>query len=111
MAADEAEIFLMHKITFAAILGALFISGSASLSCGAQKLPRDMLKGAIEAPTKSLLSAPSPVAAGNPQINPPVQPGLVRWHSDFASACQASKISGKPVLLFQMLGMLNREYT
>ncbi len=42
--------------------------------------------------------------------NPAVAPGNVKWHSDFDTACQAAKKSGKPVLLFQMLGRLDQEF-
>lgn len=39
--------------------------------------------------------------------SPRVQPGQVRWHDNFEAACTASKQSGKPVLLFQLLGRLD----
>jgi hypothetical protein len=42
--------------------------------------------------------------------NPTVAPGKIRWHSTFSEACQASAKSGKPVLLFQMLGKLDQEF-
>jgi hypothetical protein len=42
--------------------------------------------------------------------NPAVAPGKVKWHPDFETACQAAKKSGKPVLLFQMLGKLDQEF-
>jgi hypothetical protein len=40
-----------------------------------------------------------------------VAPGKVQWREDFAAACAASRDSGKPVLLFQLLGKLDQEYT
>jgi hypothetical protein len=43
--------------------------------------------------------------------NPHVTPGKVRWHADFAAACDAGRISRKPVLLFHLLGRLDQEYT
>jgi hypothetical protein len=43
--------------------------------------------------------------------NPKVAPGIVRWHDDFAAACKAAATSGKPVLLFQMLGQLDQRFT
>jgi hypothetical protein len=43
--------------------------------------------------------------------NPRVAPGIVRWHDDFAAACKAAETSGKPVLLFQMLGQLDQRFT
>jgi hypothetical protein len=42
--------------------------------------------------------------------NPTVEPGLVKWHTDFAAACKAAEKSGKPVLLFQMLGRMDRHF-
>jgi len=39
-----------------------------------------------------------------------VRPGLVEWHSSHEAALEASSISGKPVLLFQLLGRLDEEF-
>lgn len=39
-----------------------------------------------------------------------VQTGLVAWHTSFSEACKKSKLSGKPVLLFEMLGKLDDEF-
>jgi len=43
--------------------------------------------------------------------NPRVEPGKVRWHDDFAAARAAGRDSGKPVLLFQLLGRLDQRFT
>ena len=40
----------------------------------------------------------------------PVAPGEVRWHASFAGAQVAAQRSGKPVLLFHMLGHLDRQF-
>src|SRR5262245_50300670 len=50
------------------------------------------------------------VANSNENSGHPVAPGLVRWRATFASACEAASYSGKPVLLFQLLGRLDREF-
>jgi hypothetical protein len=42
--------------------------------------------------------------------NPKVEPGKVKWHSDLAAACKAARVSGKPVLLFQMMGRLDQQF-
>jgi hypothetical protein len=34
----------------------------------------------------------------------------IRWHVSFEQACAASQMSGKPVLLFQMMGKLTDEF-
>ena len=43
--------------------------------------------------------------------NPKVTPGQIRWHKDFATACDKSRESGKPVLYFQLLGKLDDRFT
>jgi hypothetical protein len=48
--------------------------------------------------------------AGAAPANPKVEPGLVKWHGDFAAARAASARSGKPVLLFQMLGRMDEHF-
>lgn len=51
-------------------------------------------------------------SADNPLVdNPRVEPGKVKWHEDFAAACRASGASGKPVLLFQLMGQLDQRFT
>ena len=42
--------------------------------------------------------------------NPAVEPGGVEWHADLAAARAASESSGRPVLLFQLLGQLDQEF-
>jgi hypothetical protein len=37
-------------------------------------------------------------------------PGRVRWHATFADACGKARRSGKPVLLFQMMGKLDDQF-
>jgi hypothetical protein len=55
---------------------------------------------------RSLQASPSP----EPEANPRVRPGAVRWHTDFEAACRASRTSGKPVLHFQMMGRLDQRF-
>ncbi len=43
--------------------------------------------------------------------NPRVHPGDVKWHPDFDAACAAATESGRPVLLFQMMGNLDEAFT
>jgi len=42
--------------------------------------------------------------------NPKVQPGLVRWHKTIEAAEAASKKSGKPVFVLQMLGRMDDHF-
>jgi hypothetical protein len=72
----------------------------------AQEPRRDSGKALVERRIERALDtggAREPLASGT------VAPGLVRWHADFASACAAAERSGKPVLLFQLLGRLDDE--
>jgi hypothetical protein len=66
----------------------------------------------IENPLKDALAkAGDATAPPAPEAtNPKVEPGLVRWHPSFAAACQAASKSGKPVLLFQMMGNLDDRF-
>jgi hypothetical protein len=50
------------------------------------------------------------VQPGTEDNNPSVAPGKVRWHPSFADAQAAAQRSGKPVLLFHMLGQLDRQF-
>ncbi len=85
---------------------------SAIASAGEDSVPdtalaeSDLPKLAIEAPVEQILSS-----GPHRPDNPHVLPGLVNWHADFESACRASEHSGKPVLLFHLLGQLDQEFT
>jgi hypothetical protein len=63
-------------------------------------------KSAIETPTENLVAASASTAFANPKV----EPGKVRWHGDFATARSAAARSGKPVLLFQMMGRLDEQF-
>lgn len=89
--------------------------------------PSDKFKEVIETPTKAVLkqettTAPKTVVS-HPQLqervtksdppveNPRVEPGKVSWHADFEAARRASGESGKPVMLFQLMGRLDQRFT
>jgi hypothetical protein len=68
-------------------------------------------KSTIERPTENLLAFRTAApAADSTFVNPKVEPGKVKWHADFTTACQAAEKSGKPVLLFQMMGRLDERF-
>lgn len=68
----------------------------------------DSSKLEIEAPTKQRLSVSKRALE---ESNPQVKPGDVHWHKDLSTACDASQQSGKPVLLFHLLGQLDQQFT
>lgn len=69
----------------------------------------DRRKSVIENPVKAIVKKTTTVATPN-VANPKVEPGKVKWHSTMELACAASKKSGKPVLLFQMMGNLDQQF-
>jgi hypothetical protein len=85
---------------------------------------RDFGKSMIERPLERTLGptgaipykAPAKAKAGieaigkSDFVNPKVEPGQVTWHQNFKEACTSAKTSGKPVLLFQMMGKLDDRF-
>ncbi len=53
---------------------------------------------------------PRVATAAATEENPTVAPGLVKWHATFADAQSAAHKSGKPVLLFHMMGQLDKQF-
>ena len=98
---------------FLMTVSASFLAGTLSLGLVGTPVfgqnpaaPRaDRGKGVIERPAKDILAR-----AAAATDNPAVQPGKVKWQPTFEAACEAAKISGKPVLLFQMLGRLDQQF-
>ena len=76
-------------------------------AAAAANKPADETKEKIEAAPRAAIAAAAPVKADD---NPRVAPGKVNWHPSFEAACEASKKSGKPVLLFQLLGQLDKQF-
>jgi hypothetical protein len=96
-------------------LSALCALGLAAPSAQSQppapeKPPVDKGKKTIEFGPKKVVveSAPAPREVSE---NPTVEPGKVKWHKSFAEARAAAKRSGKPVLLFQLMGKLDQQFT
>jgi len=55
--------------------------------------------------------APPPRTVAAAEVdNPRVEPGAVRWHATFADAQAAAQKSGRPVLLFHLMGRLDRQF-
>ncbi len=103
--------FLLGGVCFA---GLTFLLLPATEAFGQAKVkPRaDLGKTmVIEKPAEALIAKESsPVPAADDFVNPKVRPGLVKWHPSWNAACQASQKSGKPVLLFQMMGKLDDQF-
>lgn len=88
----------------------LSVAGAGTLALSAAwgaERPADAIKREVEARPKAVVAERSAPAE---EANPTVAPGQVNWHPTFAAACEASKKSGKPVLLFQLLGKLDQKF-
>lgn len=58
---------------------------------------------------RSSATTPTPTPPADAD-NPRVRPGRVNWHEGFDAACAASDQSGKPVLLFHMMGRMDQRF-
>jgi hypothetical protein len=98
----------------------LLYAALAPVALAAEPVPRqpapakplaDRGKGVIEMPVKDVLAKLATTTnTADTFVNPKVEPGKVKWHADFAAACEAAKKSKKPVLLFQMMGKLDDQF-
>ena len=70
----------------------------------ALELKPDMRKILVELPLKKALES------GRVESPTWKTAGLVNWHSSFEAASAAARQSGKPLLLFQLLGRLDEEF-
>ena len=95
------------------------VENSAPVAAAAPRAPRaDGGKRIIELGPKNVVRASQPTPPAPPPAaakpteaeNPSVKPGEVKWHVNFQAACDAAKKSHKPVLLFHMMGQLDRQF-
>jgi hypothetical protein len=98
------------------------LAGLAFAAAGAAQPPpsaRDFSKGRIEQPTEQVLAQARLAEAlaraeararAEALANPKVEPGKVKWHADLDAACAAAAKSGKPVLVFHMMGKLDDQF-
>jgi hypothetical protein len=73
-------------------------------------LQSSLAAGAVALAGGHAAATTSPGVAPADRENRRVRPGRVTWHEDFAAACAASERSGKPVLLFQMMGRMDQKF-
>jgi hypothetical protein len=75
---------------------------------GTTSSPKPPTKAIVELPTKTVVASSNTITST--QENPRVTAGLVKWHPTLEAAQAAAKKSGKPVLLFQMMGHLDKKF-
>lgn len=91
--------------------GFMATARAAELTEEAQAALKDVGKKVVERSTERLVGEKSgPASAKETMANPKVEPGKVKWHKTIVDACEAAKKSGKPVLLFQMMGNLDEQF-
>ena len=67
--------------------------------------------GTSRTATAAAPTVSSPASAEKPpEDNPRVVPGLVKWHASVSDAKAASEKSGRPVLVFHMMGRLDKQF-
>ena len=67
----------------------------------------------IEPSVSKLVAGTAPTntaATATDSNNPTVEPGMVKWHKTLADAQAASEKTGRPVLLFHMMGQLDKQF-
>jgi hypothetical protein len=113
---NRTVIRLLAALPAAGCLGLALAAGPVAPQAPNPQPPAaaaDRTKRQVESPAERLAAgaaAAAPAAGGEAFVNPPVPPGKVHWHPDFATACRAAAQSGKPVLLFQMMGRLDQKF-
>jgi hypothetical protein len=94
---------MIHRQSRRVLLG-LAVFAAAAGGFVAQ-LSSQEAKRTIENSIKAVVAGKS-ADAGNPKV----PPGQVQWHATFEAACAVAGKSGKPVLLFQMMGKLDEQF-
>jgi hypothetical protein len=99
------------------LAGAVVVAPPAQaqgVAAGAKANPAvaDVSKGVhIEKSTEGMVAKRSASVSGETGFtNPRVEPGKVKWHDSFAAACARARTTGRPVLLFQMMGKLDDQF-
>lgn len=81
----------------------------------ADRTKRDVIEPAAEAIVRNAqppeAAAAEESTAAPADDNPRVEPGKVQWHDGVDAAIVAAKSSGKPVLVFHLLGQLDQRFT
>src|SRR4051794_18818904 len=105
---------MSHRKSLAALAGLAVLLAARPAAAEDKKPARlDFTKRvAVENRTEALVKALSGAAPPRAEaaVNPKVAPGKVKWHASLAAACAAARKSGKPVLLFQLMGKLADQF-
>jgi hypothetical protein len=92
---------LFRPLVFSAVIGVAAVS--AVVAATKMHAPRT---SALPQASDASPQAARPADSDNPKV----EPGKVRWHASFDDAQRAAGRSGKPVLLFHLMGRLDRQF-
>lgn len=111
----------MKRFIFSALITSLFAAQAAlsqEVKTASPPIRPDMSKMRVEMPVKSLLLTPEAlkseklpaVETAKKETKKKVKPGSVIWYPTTAQAKRNSLLSGKPVLVFQLMGFLDDRF-
>lgn len=111
----------MKRFIFSALITSLFAvqaAHSQELKATNPTFRPDMGKALIERPVKSLLTLPASLKSeslptseiAKKETKKKVKPGSVIWYPTTAQAKKNSLLSGKPVLVFHLMGFLDDRF-
>lgn len=98
---------MKNRLCLGLVLASLFMTVQAEEPTAPPVRP-DVSKALVELPARRLVVGSAPQTRDF--VNPKVAPGKITWHPTWEAALAASARSGKPVLLFQLLGKLDQEF-
>jgi hypothetical protein len=87
-----------------------WLTASLSLLAAALTVSTNWTSATAKSNPGAPVANPVVTSTPNKDDNPTVAPGLVKWHKSFEAAKTASVKSGKPVLLFHMMGQLDKQF-
>jgi hypothetical protein len=109
---DVSKYKVVERPTTHVVAGSAPVTATAGMADYSKTLRIEpAVKSLVASTAPHTLNTPStsPPTAAN-QANPTVEPGKVRWHKTLADAQAAAQKSGKPVLLFHMMGQLDKQF-
>ena len=107
---DVSKYKVVEQPTSRLVEGSAPVAASANTTSKAADYSKTLrIEPAVSGLVASTAPATAPTAPSSAN-NPTVEPGKVKWHKTLADAQAAAAKSGKPVLLFHMMGALDKQF-
>jgi hypothetical protein len=103
---DVSKYKVVEKPTTRLVVGSAPVAAPAKPADFSKTL---RIEPAVSGLVAGTAPASTPASLSSPN-NPTVEPGKVKWHKSLADAQAAAGKSGKPVLLFHMMGQLDKQF-